>query len=137
MKVFLLDTNVISEVRRLRPHGAVVAWLRTLAPEQIRISAVSIGEIQAGIEITRDQDIPKAQDIERWLEQVVATYAIVPVDAAVMRAWAKLMHSRPDDLYEDAMIAATALVHGFTLATRNTTDFAGFGLALFDPFKTK
>ncbi len=132
--MFLLDTNVVSELRRTRPHGAVLAWLRATPDADLYLSAVTIGELQAGIEITREQDVAKAAEIETWLEQVAASYNILPMDGRAFRCWARLMHRRPDDLLEDAMIAATATVHNLTVVTRNIRDFEPFGVATLDPF---
>ena len=132
--MYLLDTNVISELRKPKPHGAVVAWFGGLKDTQVLISAVTIGEIQAGIEITREQDAAKALDIEGWLLRVAAAYNVLPMDAAVFRVWAQLMHRKSDTIYEDAMIAATAKVHGLTVVTRNTADFNTFEVPLFNPF---
>lgn len=132
--LYLLDTNVVSELRRPRPHGGVVAWLDSLNDTQLHLSAVTLGEIQAGVEITREQDTAKAKHIEAWLEQVAATFNVLPMDAATFRAWAKLMHRKSDTLYEDAMIAATAGVHGLTVATRNVADFKALGIEVFNPF---
>ena len=131
---YLLDTNVVSELRRQRPHGAVVAWLQSLDDAQLFLSAVTLGEIQAGIELTRAQDPQKAAEIEAWLELVADTYNVLPMDAAAFRAWARLMHRKSDTLYEDAMIAATAKVHGLTIATRNVADFNALGVEVFNPF---
>lgn len=131
---FLLDTNVVSELRRPRPHGGVVAWLQSLDDAQLHVSAVTLGEIQAGIELTREQDPGKAQAIEGWLELVAGSYNVLPMDARAFRAWARLMHRKSDTLYEDAMIAATAQVHGLTVATRNVSDFKALGLDVFNPF---
>lgn len=132
--MYVLDTNVISELRKPRPHGAVVAWVSAQPREALFLSAMTVGEIQAGIEITRDQDPPKAAEIEAWLEEVCATHAVLPMDAVAFRAWARLMHHRSGNLIEDAMIAATALVHGFAVVTRNSRDFTGFGVPLVNPF---
>jgi hypothetical protein len=132
--VFLLDTNVISETRKRRPHGAVLAWIRTVPDQSLHVSAVTIGEIQAGIELTREHDADKAQEIEAWLDQVAQTFNVLPVDAPIFRCWARLMNRKPDHHLEDALIAATATVHGLTVVTRNVRDFKPFGVALLNPF---
>lgn len=89
-----------------------MAWLQSLDDAQLHHSAVTLGEIQAVIELTREQDPAKAHEIEAWLELVAGSYSVLPMDAATFRAWARLMHEKSDTLYEDAMIAATARVHG-------------------------
>jgi len=134
--MYLLDTNVVSELRKPKPHGGVLAWLRSVDDTELHLSAVTLGEIQAGVELTREQDAVKAASIEAWLDQVAAAYNMLPMDGRVFRAWAQLMHRKSDTLYEDAMIAATARVHKLTVVTRNTADFSSFGLPLLDPFKT-
>ena len=133
--MYLLDTNVVSELRKPKPHGAVLAWIKGLDDTQLHLSAVTIGEIQAGIEITREQDEGKASEMEAWLELVASSYNVLPMDATTFRAWALLMHRRSDTVYEDAMIAATAKVHGLTVVTRNVTDFKTFDVPLLNPFK--
>lgn len=135
-EMYLLDTNVVSELRRPKPHGAVLAWFQELEDTMLHLSAVTIGEIQSGIEITREQDATKASEIEVWLEMVASAYNVLPMDARTFRAWAHLMHRRSDTVYEDAMIAATAKVHGLTVVTRNIADFKPFGVPLFNPFMT-
>ncbi|MCD2448895.1 type II toxin-antitoxin system VapC family toxin [Methylicorpusculum oleiharenae] len=132
--MFLLDTNVVSELRKVRPHGAVVAWIEGVADAEIYLSAVTLGEIQAGIEITREQDPAKAADIEAWADQAGATYNVLPMDAVTFRLLAKLMHRQSDTVYEDAMIAASALVHKLTVVTRNIRDFERFQVSVFNPF---
>jgi predicted nucleic acid-binding protein len=135
--MYLLDTNVVSELRRARPHGAVVAWLESAREEDLHLSAVTIGEIQAGVEITREQDEDRAAEIEAWLDQIAQTYNILSMDARIFRSWARLMHRKSDRLVEDAMIAATAAVHGLTVVTRNVRDFEGLGVRTFNPFARK
>jgi hypothetical protein len=134
--MYLLDTNVVSELRKAKPHGAVVQWIQDVAESDLCISAVTIGEIQAGIEITREQDEQKATEIEQWLGLVASSYGVVPMGAEAFRVWARLMHRAPDTLYEDAMIAATAIVHDCTVVTRNVADFKRFGIPLLNPFGT-
>ena len=135
--MYLLDTNVVFELRRPRPHGAVLAWLQAVDDAQLFISAVTLGEIQAGIELTREQDTEKASEIEAWLDQVAAAYNVLPLDAAAFREWARLMHRRSDTLYEDAMIAATARVHGLTVVSRNVADFKALGMEALNPFTAR
>lgn len=132
--MYLLDTNVISELRKPKPHGAVVAWVQSIEDKDLFLSAVTIGEIQAGIEITREQDNAKAQHIEQWLDLVASSYNVLPMTADIFRTWAKLMHRTSDTLYEDAMIAATAKRHNLIVPTRNIADFKGFEVKLFNPF---
>ena len=133
---YLLDTNVVSELRKPRPHGAVVAWLDSIDDAQLFLSALPLAEIQAGIELTREQDAVKAAEIESWLDLVAGSYNVLPMDAATFRAWARLMHKKSDTLYEDAMIAATAKVHGLTVVSRNVADFEALGFKVFNPFAT-
>ena len=134
MKRFLLDTNVVSELRRPKPHGAVVAWLKQLRDEQLFLSAVTLGELQAGIEKIRAQDSKKAAEIEVWVDQLTESIQVLPMDAACFREWARVTNGKSDTLVEDAMIAATARVHGLTVATRNERDFKALGVALLNPF---
>ena len=132
--MYLLDTNIVSELRKTRPHGAVVAWLNGVNDTDIHLSAVTLGEIQAGIEITREQDALKADAIEAWADQVAGAYNVLSMDAATFRLWAKLMHRQSNTVYEDAMIAASALVHNLTVVTRNVRDFKRFHVPVFNPF---
>jgi toxin FitB len=132
--MFLLDTNVVSELRKPKPHGAVLAWLRSIDDAQIHLSAVTVGEIQAGIELTREQDAAKAIELESWLESVAQSYNVLPMDASAFRRWARLMHRKSETLYEDAMIAAIAQSHGLTVVSRNVADFKALGVKVFNPF---
>jgi len=132
--MYLLDTNVISETRRLRPHGAVMAWLHEAHPSMLRMSAVSAGEIQSGIEITRRQDPKKADALDKWLDEVLTLYEVIPMTAETFRVWSKLKLGKTSALYDDAMIAATAVVYKLTVVTRNVTDFEVFEVPTFNPF---
>jgi predicted nucleic acid-binding protein len=134
--MYLLDTNIVSELRKPRPHGGVVAWLQAMEDVDLHLSAVTLGEIQAGVELTRDQDAAKAGEIEAWLDLVSQSYNVLPMDGGTFRVWARLMHRRSDTLYEDAMIAATASVHRLTVVTRNVADFANFDVQVLNPFET-
>ncbi len=135
--MYLLDTNVISELRKRKPHGGVLAWLNSVRDQALFLSAVTLGELQAGIELTRKRDAAKAEEIETWVDQLSHSYEILPMDDRVFREWARLMHGRPDQLIEDAMLAATAIVHRLIVVTRNTRDFQAFKIPLFNPFARK
>jgi predicted nucleic acid-binding protein len=135
--VYLLDTNVISELRRPRPHGAVVAWLEGTADEDLHLSAVTLGELQAGVEITREQAPDKAAEIEAWIDQVAQTWNVLPLDGRTFRIWARLMHRRSNRLLGDALIAATAMSHHLVVVTRNVRDFVTFEVQTLDPFAAK
>ncbi|SEB01051.1 hypothetical protein SAMN05660964_03143 [Thiothrix caldifontis] len=135
--MYLLDTNVVSELRRKKPHGAVVAWVQSVDDKDLYLSSVTLAEIQAGIEITRDQDTERVAELEAWLDEVAATYNILDLDSNAFRAWAKLMHKKSDTLYEDGMIAAIAQVNKLIVVTRNVTDFESFDVKLLNPFEYK
>ncbi len=136
MNRYLLDTNVVSALRKTRPHGAVVAWLNDQPGENSFLSAVTLGELQAGVERLRHQDAVKARQIEVWVDQVAASYQILPMDRACFREWARLMDQKPDQLLTDGMIAATARVHQLIVVSRNERDFKHLGVRILNPFKT-
>jgi toxin FitB len=133
--VYLLDTNVVSELRKPRPNPKVMAWIQDADDPDLHLSAVTIGEIQAGIEVTRTQNPAKAEELEAWAGQVADSYNVLAMDAACFRRWAKLMHRQSGTVYEDAMIAATALVHDLTVVTRNVRDFSRFDVPVLNPFE--
>ena len=135
MNKYLLDTNVVSELRKRKPHAAVVAWLRSLQEDQLFLSAVTMGELQSGVELTREQDPDRAAEIELWVDQLSDSYQVLPMDTSCFREWGRLIHGTSDQLIEDGMIAATARVHGFIVATRNERDFKHLDVRVFNPFK--
>jgi predicted nucleic acid-binding protein len=136
MNRYLLDTNVVSELRKPRPHGGVVAWLNHQQEDQLFLSAVTMGELQTGIERTRRQGPSKANDIESWADQLAASFQILPMDTPCFREWGRILDRNPDRLLEDAMIAATARVHQLIVATRNEADFRQLNVRILKPFKT-
>jgi predicted nucleic acid-binding protein len=135
--MYLLDTNVVSELRKPRPHSAVVAWIQGVPDNELFISALTLGELQAGAERTRRQDRKKAEYIEAWIDQLSEAYEVIPMDASMFREWARLMEGRSDHLLEDAMIAATARVRQLIVVTRNVRDFKALTVEVLNPFTPK
>jgi len=133
---FLLDSNVVSELRKSRPHGAVLTWIDATPAEAIGIPAIVLGELQGGAEVTRKQDPAKAAELDRWIDRIARLWEVVDVDGAIAREWAKLVGRRNRSLFEDALIAATARIYSLTVVTRNTRDFEKFGVAVLDPFSS-
>lgn len=134
---FLLDTNIIAEVRKgSRANPAVRSWFAALDPDDILLSVVTVGEIRRGIEGVRRRDPAAARALERWLRRVLADHAdrILAVDLPVAEEWGRL--NVPDPLpVIDGLLAATAKVHGLTLATRNVKDVARSGVDVVNPFE--
>lgn len=134
--MYLVDTNVVSETRLRRPHPAVLAWLRSTRSDELQVSALTIGEIQKGVENLRDRDPIRASSIESWLDEAVLQhFEVLAFDSAAAREWARLMNGLPADLTIDAMIASTALVHGLTVVTRNERDFEQLAVPTLNPFE--
>lgn len=132
--MYLLDTNVVSELRRPRPSPAVLDWIQAVPADQLYLSAVTVGEIQAGIENTREQDPARAEQLEAWLDRVQLSYDVLAVDAPAFRICARLMHRQSDTLMQDALIAAVATVHRLTVVTPNTRNFHPLHIPTLNPF---
>ena len=133
---FLLDTVVLSELRKTKPSRKVVQWLKAQKRESLFISMVSIGEIERGIEKVRKTDAAFAGDLEQWLEALMRLYGdhVIPVNANAARLWGRLSAKLGHD-GADLLIAATALASGLTVVTRNVKHFAPTGVRVFNPFE--
>jgi predicted nucleic acid-binding protein len=133
---FLLDTNIISEIRkRNRAHPNVIRWVARTSVEEIGTSVLVLGEIRRGIELKRRSDPEQAKSLDRWFSQMRTRLAdrVLPIDEPVAEAWALLGIPDPLPLI-DGLLAATAKVHGLTLVTRNVADIAVADVSLLDPF---
>lgn len=134
---FLIDTNVISEVRKgARCDPAVTLWYSSIKDSDLYLSALILGEIRKGIELARPRDLAKAEALQAWLGAVVEAFGdrVIPVDRFVSDAWGRMSATRPIPVV-DGLLAATAKVHGLTLVTRNDTDVIGLGVRVLNPFK--
>jgi hypothetical protein len=133
---YLLDTNVISELRKRHPDPNVVAWFDMVSSAEIFISALTIGEIRLGIERLRGKDSAQAEHLEHWLQGLRATYQdhIVGIDAAAAEEWGRLNAHDPLPVI-DGLLAASAKIRGWTLVTRNTADLARSTVMLLNPFE--
>lgn len=132
---WLLDTNVVSEIRKgKRGDPGVVRWASG-RDDEAWLSVLTVGEIRRGIELKRRRDEVAAHHLDLWLEGLATSFAsrILPVDQRVAEVWARLNVPDPRPVV-DGLIAATAAVHGLTLVTRNTRDFEDAGVELFNPF---
>jgi hypothetical protein len=133
---YLLDTNVLSETRKRQPAAAVVDWIAATPPDRLHVSVLTLGEIEQGIARIRGRgDLPQASALEHWLSEVVTGFddRVLPVTLPVATAWGRQQHARPLPVV-DALIAATARVHGMTVVTRNVKDFELAGVDVLNPF---
>jgi predicted nucleic acid-binding protein len=134
---FLIDTNIISEVRKGdRCDARVAEWYASIQDADLFLSVLVLGEIRRGVEQARRRDAARAGALDAWLATVEAGFGerILPVDAAVADAWGRMAASRPVPVI-DGLLAATALVHGLTLVTRDEGDVAGLGTKILNPFR--
>lgn len=132
---YLLDTNVLSEVRRPRPDPAVVEWLAAVAPERLFLSALVVGELRHGVELLRTRDPARSVRLAEWIEDVNEVYGdrVLPVTTAVAEAWGR-MRARGPLPAVDGLLAATALVHGLAVVTRDTRTADRCGVPFVDPW---
>jgi predicted nucleic acid-binding protein len=133
---YLLDTNVVSEFRKRSPDGRASDWIRSVKSSELYLSVLVIGEIRQGIERLARRDPAQAAAIESWSDRLVAGYAdrIVPVTVEIADMWGRLNAGAPVPLV-DGLLAATALVHDWTLVTRNVADMERTGVRLLNPFE--
>jgi toxin FitB len=134
---FLLDTNVLSELRKgKRADPGVIAWFAQIPEEELFLSVLVAGELRQGVERLRRRDLETAERLDRWLVTLLEDYAdrILPLDLRIAELWGRL--NAPDPLPAvDGLLAATAIAHGLTLATRNGRDVARTGVQIVDPFQ--
>lgn len=133
---YLLDTNVLSETRRKQADPKVMAFLDAADADSLFISVLTIGELRKGIAIKRRADPDAARSLAAWVDGMEQSFAdrIVPIDAAVSRRWGELSADRSRPVI-DTLIAATALVHGLTLVTRNGSDMRGIDVPIINPWE--
>jgi predicted nucleic acid-binding protein len=134
---FLLDTNIISEVRKgERCDSKVSAWYASITDDDLFLSTLVLGEIRKGVELARRRDPEKAAGLERWLGQVESAFGprVLAVDNAVADQWGRMSAVRPVPVI-DGLLAATAVINGMTLVTRNDSQVAGLGAAILNPFQ--
>ncbi|MBB2926612.1 type II toxin-antitoxin system VapC family toxin [Paraburkholderia silvatlantica] len=138
--MYLVDTNVISEIRKQgRANKGVLEFFRAAARDDIDLylSVVTVGELRRGVELIRHRgDDPQATRLEKWLNAVLQEFAqnILPVDEEIGQVWGRLRVPHPEHAL-DKLIAATAMIHDLTVATRNVDDFAGIGVRVLNPFE--
>lgn len=113
----------------------MAAWFNAVEEGNVFLSSLTLGKLQAGIERTRRHDAPKADELERWVDNLPASYQVLSMDVPCFREWARIMEGKPPKLVKDAMIAATARVHSLIVATRNERDFQQLDVRTFNPFK--
>lgn len=133
---FLLDTNVVSELRKRSPDARVVAWQAANSRAAVYLSTMVVGEIRRGVERLRPRDSKQAELLERWLTGLTSTYRdrLLPVTVEVAEEWGRMSATGQPPPVIDGLMAATARVHGLTLVTRNVADVARTGVALVNPF---
>lgn len=132
---YLLDTNVVSETRKKKPDAGVMAFLRSIDSSALYLSALTIGELHKGIAVKQRDDPAAAKSLAAWAQGLEVGFAdrILGIDVAVARLWGEWSAERSRSVV-DTLLAATAVVHGLTFATRNTRDVQGVPVKLFNPW---
>ena len=133
---YLLDTNVLSETRKRQPATGVANWIAATPPDRLHVSVLTLGEIEQGIARVRGRgDRSQASAFERWLRDVETGFEdrVLPITLRVAAAWGRQQHARPLPVI-DALIAATAQVHGMTVVTRNVKNFELARVQVLNPF---
>lgn len=133
---YLLDTNVISETRKIRANSGVMAFLSTADGQGLFLSVLTLGELRKGVEAKRRTNPAIAEQLGAWVDGLETTFAdrLLPIDVATARCWGELSAGRSLPVI-DTLIAATAIGHGLTLVTRNTRDVASTGVMIVDPWQ--
>ena len=135
--MFLLDTDVVSLLRRRDRHPSAVRWLEAQRPSDLYLSVVTVGEVERGIARQQRNNPPFARELASWLERMLAWYGdrILPIDAGTAKRWGRLSDALGHD-GADLLIAATALEHGLTVVPRNVKHFEPTGVPVLNPFGT-
>ncbi len=133
--MYLLDTNIVSELRRPRPDQRVLAWIGNVPPDSTYLSVITLGEIAKGVAKSGRTGQPHAQALAAWLERLTADYGerVLPIDAAIALRWGRLVDDHPQ-FPVDMLLAASAIERGLTVVTRNEAHFAPSGVAVLNPF---
>jgi len=134
--MFLLDTNILSDAIATRPNAGVRRWLADNDTSELFLSAITIGELHKGVAMARNRNLARATRLAQWVATVELQFdeRILPIDLVSAQRWGLLMADNLTAKVEDRLIAATALVHGFAVVTRNVRDFAPTGVAVVNPF---
>lgn len=133
--IYVLDTDVVSELRRKRPNKAVVQWISEIPAVDLSLSVLVIGELRQGVERLRRSDRAAARQLDRWVEELQRSFSdrLLPVTATIAELWGRLNATGPRPVV-DTLMAATAIVHGYVLVTRNQRDVETTGVQLLNPF---
>ncbi len=134
--MYLVDTCIVSELRRAEPRPSVLAWFRSVRNSDLHLSSITIAELQRGAQLVRARDPRFADELESWLEELmISQFSVLSFDAAAAREWGRMGLTEHHKNSLDAMIAAIARIHGLTVVTRNVKDFAPLNVDYLNPFE--